>query len=323
MSPTLSAWVSPAGPSSSCRTNGARELAAPEPIELVLLLPSLGPPSFYFFTADDRAFGKRISPPRDARVRAGGNGGAALRAPPSPGESFEFFLPARGGPPSWSSSCSSSWRPSSWPTTRTGAASSRPSSRPSFLWPTPSSNTSSGDPSIVCVMLRRHFFCRPLTRALPPTRVRVGREAAHLLAVRDGHGLEGGGECPARRLCPSECSFPFSFVSRRPIFFWPTADCVLRRPSWSSKDIILPPRADACRAWRPSSGRPWTSFGPSSSASGARRPIFLMPTAMGGRRVIRPRRPPTMASASSPFLLLPFPTPVRAGRGGHFLVVRG
>ena len=108
MSPMLSAWVSPAGPSSSCRSNGARKLAAPEPTSWSSSF-FLSASSSYFFTADKRAFGKRNSPPRDARV-----------SPPA--DLFGFFLPAHGGPPSWPSLYSSMWQPSSWPTTHTGVA---------------------------------------------------------------------------------------------------------------------------------------------------------------------------------------------------------
>ena len=67
------------------------------------------------------------------------------------------------------------------------------------------------------------------------------RKPAHLLAVRNEHGLEGGEGVPCAPPLPERVLLPSS-VSRRFIFFWPTAgNFVLRRPSWSSKDINAPP----------------------------------------------------------------------------------
>ena len=60
--------------------------------ELVQPSFSLAGPSF-FVMADERAFGKRISPPRDTRVRAGGDGGAAQRAPPLPRGIIQVLSP--------------------------------------------------------------------------------------------------------------------------------------------------------------------------------------------------------------------------------------
>ena len=79
------------------------------------------------------------------------------------------------------------------------------------------------------------------------------------------------------------------FLSWRPNFFWPTmGNCVLRRPSWLSKDVILPPA--------------WTRVGHGSHLMvtvdevwpqlecerGAAAHIFKCRPKWEGRRVIRP-----------------------------------